>query len=178
MSLRIGIDYGGVLCVHNRGNRDYYNQQVNVGHGASLNMPGALDFLKTLKDKGHELYLISYCGVKLAGKITKEIPDGLFTKLFFTKTKNNKAEVVKHLSCDVMIDDTLTILINIHASCRTKPMLIWFQGDPSFSDKSRTRLRIHTTRTFEETLDQISKVKPSIPLEYPMSEDLLVVPMF
>jgi len=173
MSLRIGIDYGGVLSIHNRGKRDN-----NVGRGSFFNMPGAFEFLKTLKDKGHELYLISYCGPKLAGKITKAIPDGLFTKLFFTKTKNNKAGVVKHLSCDVMIDDTLTVLINIHALCNNKPTLNWFQGDPSFSDKSRTKLCIHATRTFEETINQIAKVKPSSSLDYPMNEDLLVVPIF
>jgi hypothetical protein len=140
-------------------------------------MPGAIEFLRSLKLLGHELYLISYCGLKTAKQIQENINNiipNIFTNIYFVNRKDAKMHVLRHLHCDVMIDDTLTILVGIFQNANAKSdnartvgtgfiskiKLIWFQGDPSFSDTSKTKLPIIITKTFDDILSQIQNTKP------------------
>lgn len=51
MSLRIGIDVGGVLVEYGRRSTE----------GPLINVDNALDVLQEWKEKGYELFIISYC---------------------------------------------------------------------------------------------------------------------
>jgi hypothetical protein len=130
ISLNIGIDFGGVLSVHDKKTTDG-SEHKNV----CIDMPHSFEALKTLKLAGHKLFLISFCGKTRALETQEAILDqapGLFDGMYFVKSKDHKKYMCQHLQCDVMIDDTLSILMSIynHYNDHTIP-LIWFKGDPT-----------------------------------------------
>lgn len=127
-SLKIGIDFGGVLSIHDT------PADTSSGHrSTAINVNGAVETLKKLKSKGHELFLISFCGrsraVETANAIEKQIP-GLFSHLFFVKDKKFKKDLVRALGCDIMIDDTVDIISDVDDQ-KLNCQLIWFTGDPN-----------------------------------------------
>lgn len=109
--LNIGIDFGGVLSIHD-------NMSLNQEHkNTSINMPFAIENLLKLKQDGHKLYLISFCGKKRALEtheaiLNSELKD-VFEKEFYVKNVEYKSIVCKYLDCHVMIDDTSEILESI-----------------------------------------------------------------
>ena len=160
MSLNIGIDFGGVLSVHDEPNADGASHK-----STAINIVDAVDSLKLLKEAGHKLYLNSFCGrrraVETKAAIEKEIPN-IFDGIYFVKSKKYKDDITKFIGCDVMIDDTLDILVNIHHS-KTCSNLFWFQGDPTFSDKRKIPkgTNIIAVDSWKKIVDICSHMKPS-----------------
>lgn len=142
MSLRIGIDVGGVLSQHRAKNTDGSEHQ-----GTSIDMPRCKEFLSKLKQIGHDLYIISFCGKSRAIETIQEIKkithinaDGkeqpIFdddSKLCFVKKKEYKGKACKHFGIDVLIDDTLSLFEYVQKDS-TMTSFIWFQGDPLFEE--------------------------------------------
>lgn len=105
----IGIDFGGVLSVHDRGESEHIN--------TSINMPNAQKALETLQN--HNLYLVSFCGKNRAVETHESLVDTglskLFQKEYYVKDKKFKSDVCKYLGCHFMIDDRIGILDNVKA---------------------------------------------------------------
>lgn len=134
MPLTIGIDFGGVLSIHDRvsDSKALSDTSDEGDHTNTLiNMPKALESLKELKRLGYKLVLISFCGRKRAvetkASIDQVIP-GLFDEIFFTVNRDFKGDVCRKTGCDVMIDDRHDVLMSVR---KTVPniKLFWFGGD-------------------------------------------------
>ena len=98
-------------------------------------MPDALKSLNQLKDAGHKLYLISYCGERRAKETKQSLlrtisRKDLFDGLYFVVRTTHKADVCRYLGCDIMIDDKIKILNNIHRVAPTINLL-WFVSPDS-----------------------------------------------
>jgi hypothetical protein len=135
--LRIGIDFGGVLSRHDIFKHRPHDpatvavEGVAVEHkNVAIDAPGALEALKEWKARGHELYLISFCGRTRAEETRASIErtsPGLFTALYFTRSTSAKADICRHLGCHIMIDDRKDILVELK---RRVPEIkrYWFEG--------------------------------------------------
>jgi hypothetical protein len=128
--LKIAIDFGGVLSKHD----DLYSKQESVvsfdnqmknfktdtkekvsgkqtqeHRNMTIDIPNALEILNMWKDKGHKLYLVSFCGKKRAvgtrESIMKTCP-GLFEELYFVKDIKGKPVICNHIGAHLLIDDT------------------------------------------------------------------------
>ncbi|CAF1105790.1 unnamed protein product [Didymodactylos carnosus] len=158
MTLKIGIDFGGVLSI-----LDKHDEHGGHGHKSTdINIPDALVSLRSLKSKGHELYLISFCGrtraIKTTNSILEMIPD-IFNGLYFVKNKIFKADVCKYLGCDLMIDDTLDVLKQIHLTIPTMN-LCWFQGDPNWRyNKHYENEQIFCSKTWPDVLNSVEEIQ-------------------
>lgn len=113
---RIGVDFGGVLAKHTREGEE--DEKVIKEHkDTHINMPGAVKYLRKLKDKGHHLYIISFCGKKraLEGRAAIE-ENGLsdvFDEQIYINNAYKKGHVVSSFGCNFMIDDRLELLNSI-----------------------------------------------------------------
>jgi hypothetical protein len=158
--LKIGIDYGGVLC-----STGSYIETDDTEYNTEINIEGALLALTDLKLQGHDLYLISFCGRHRAEEtrhiINTRYPN-LFTELYFVTKKSNKAGIIDYLGCDVMIDDRIEILQNIHRHIPST-QCIWFIGDPAFErDQTYTQdFALTITKSWSEVTTCISKLTPT-----------------
>ncbi|UJR21791.1 hypothetical protein I4U23_024866 [Adineta vaga] len=126
--LRIGIDFGGVLCIHDKTRTSEDDEHESV----ELNMPDAMASLIKLKESGHKLYLISYCGERRAREtkrnLLKILPSKtFFDGLYFTQRTSNKLDVCQALGCDIMIEDRLKTLKHIQRTIPTMKFL-WFSS--------------------------------------------------
>lgn len=150
--LKIGIDFGGVLSIHDR------SHTTEAEHKSDeINMPDALNELEKIKSLGHELILISFCGKSRAIKTKESVMktcSKLFDKIIFVKSKDFKVDVCKKYGCDVMIDDTLDILVQIHKFSDI-PNLIWFTGDPSSKEGNTKLPRITEIDSWKEITRKI-----------------------
>ena len=105
---KIGIDFGGVLSIHDNGDAEHKN--------TFMNMPNALSSLEQLKNDGHELYLISFCGKNRAIETHQSIKDNNadhFIEQYYVSDKKNKSQICKKIGCHFMIDDQIPILDNV-----------------------------------------------------------------
>lgn len=102
----IGIDFGGVLSIHDGGDQEHQN--------TSLNMPNALESLEELSKSGHRLLLISFCGYNRAVDTKKCISDAqadkFFTDIYFVKMREDKKYICEKQGCHFMIDDRPNVL--------------------------------------------------------------------
>jgi FMN phosphatase YigB (HAD superfamily) len=161
--LNIGIDFGGVLSIHDS-DHTHDKQHRNL----AINMEGALESLQELKRLGHKLYLISFCGksraIETANSIKSTVPE-IFDGLFFVKNKDYKKHICQHLNCDVMIDDTLPILVDI-AKHTKNIQLVCYTGDPSYNDPANTRINnITLIDSWKDIVEFCSKQSPIQQLE-------------
>jgi hypothetical protein len=156
--LVINIDFGGVLSIHDR------DHNGGEHRNTCINMEDALDALKLLKSKGHLLYLNSFCGKSRAIETQKSIElqctDKIFEDLYFVKSKQFKGIVTDALEADIMIDDTLDILLTIRNKHKC-PILIWFVGDPSFDDTHNAPKGILKVSSWHEILQIVSEIGKS-----------------
>lgn len=111
---KIGIDFGGVLSIHD----SKITNDAGLEHkNTAINMPFAIDNLKKLKEQGHELYIISFCGKSRANEtrtsIEKSGLSDLFTAQYYVKDRSYKNELCQYIGCHFMIDDNAGILDNI-----------------------------------------------------------------
>lgn len=110
----IGVDFGGVLSIHE-------SKSTNVSgsehRNTAITMPFAVDALKKLKKKGHNLYLVSFCGrsraIETRTSMNVSESSKLFNALYFTKSRSYKNELCQFLGCHFMIDDNVHVLDNI-----------------------------------------------------------------
>jgi hypothetical protein len=121
--LNIGIDFGGVLSVHDKKDdkKDIDGQNIIEHKNTSINMPHAIETLLRLKEDGNKLYLISFCGKKRAIEthdaiINSEIKD-IFEREFYVKNIEYKKYICQLVNCDIMIDDTCEILDSVKSFC-------------------------------------------------------------
>lgn len=126
--LKIGIDFGGVLSIYHKNHRSDEDEHQSI----EINMPNAIESLIKLKESGHLLYLISYCGERRAIETKRSIlrtfpKNDLFNGLYFVQRTSDKADVCLSLGCDLMIDDKLKILNNIQSIIPTMKF-IWFSS--------------------------------------------------
>jgi hypothetical protein len=128
-------------------------------------MPGALEALIQLKEQGHQLYLISFCGRRRAAETKQVVLDScpdLFEELYFVENKALKKNICAEIQCDVMIDDTLDILVDIYKSNKNI-QLYWFQP---FEKKGNTNIKkIILVESWPDVLDKItlkSALNPSV----------------
>lgn len=119
----IGIDFGGVLSIH-----DSKRSSLEIGDHINtvIDMPNAMEVLTKLKEAGHTLYLISFCGKNRAietKESLKEFSD-IFEDQFYTKNREYKGFICNYLECDVMIDDRQDVLDSVNKdSFSTKTIL-------------------------------------------------------
>lgn len=102
--MRIGVDYGGVCSVNSIAHED-----AKVDDAPPLDFDGCLDALRKLKQDGHQLFLVSFCGRKRANQVRDYLPrnfPGLFDALFFVRDKKLKDAVCRIEKLDVLIDDS------------------------------------------------------------------------
>lgn len=125
----IGIDFGGVLSIHD-------NNTTNISglehRNTSIDMPFAKNSIKFLKDQGHNLYLISFCGKNRAFETRRSMENNnetqFFNSLYFVKTKPYKNDLCAYLGCHFIIDDNIEILDNIK-KYNSKIITILFDKD-------------------------------------------------
>ena len=118
-TFRIGVDFGGVLSQHDSRVAHHDPSHVNT----AIDMPGAIQHLLALKQDGHLLFLISFCGksraIETKASLEREsLPDGqplasLFQQIFFVKDRKYKKQICEYLNCHFMIDDRADILDHI-----------------------------------------------------------------
>jgi hypothetical protein len=105
----IGIDFGGVLSVHDAEGAEHRNTAINI--------PGGVEALEKLKDAGHDLYLISFCGKSRAVETSNSIESNgcskFFTEQYYVKKKEYKNDICLKLGCHFMVDDRVEILDHI-----------------------------------------------------------------
>jgi dUTPase len=162
--LTIGIDFGGVLSIHDRDHKSDTDAVGAVGEHKNtlLNMPHALSVLEELKPY-HNLVLISFCGQKRAVETYNSLNESvshLFNQMFFTKDKMFKKDVCDAAGCDVMIDDTLAILIDIRKS-NDNITLIWFVDPEEINTDSRNICKKQNILQMDSWLS-IGKLLPTI----------------
>ena len=132
----IGIDFGGVLSVH--------DNKLGAEHrNVSINMPLAVENLLKLKALGHRLYLISFCGRSRAletqtsleqTKLTDSMSCAdVFTDIIFVKDIEYKRYICEYLNCHFMIDDREDIQRHVvQSECKTIPILFGSEKHPDF----------------------------------------------
>jgi hypothetical protein len=154
-SLDIGIDFGGVLSIH-------ASNDVKGGEHRrfDIDMPEAIESLKKLKEQGHRLHLISFCGNKRAQQTAASLKnqcDGLFYSLFFVRNKKFKGAVCKMLGCDIMIDDRPEVLKSVVLDVPTIVPIL-FTGDPSFTDSGNNKCPVNDAASWKEIVELINRL--------------------
>jgi hypothetical protein len=153
MTLKIGIDVGGVLSHKS----DIY-EKVSDEIKEIIDMEFAVCSLKELKEAGHELYIVSFCGKNRAYNTRNQLDrvyPGLFSDMFFVKDKKNKNEILRHKGIDVFIDDTLSVLQNV--TTIPKSHLIHYTEDISAKKLHKFRLCKDVKRTEFDSWDEMCK---------------------
>jgi hypothetical protein len=139
-SLKIGIDFGGVLSIHDHAKQEAPEAGAQGQHkSTAIDMPDGIDVLRQLKADGHRLYLISFAGQTRAKETKKALlesfPD-VFDGMYFPKSKSFKTNICQNLGCDIMIDDIVDLLSDI-SKCEPRMRCLWFQGDPAFPEEEK-----------------------------------------
>lgn len=135
-SFNIGIDFGGVLSPHNI---EICDEHINT----VINMPYAFENLLKLKQLGHKLFIISYCGKNRAIETKKSLEEtmisdtmsyaDLFDRIYFVKYRKYKKDICEYLQCHFMVDDRDDIQEEIiRSESHTIPILFGKESHPSF----------------------------------------------
>jgi hypothetical protein len=128
-SFNIGIDMGGVLSVHDNKNKETINSEHK---NTAINMPYSIESLQLLKEMGHDLFLVSFCGKNRAIDTRNSIKNNnlniLFEQQYYVKSKQFKNDVCKHIGCHFMIDDNEDVLDNVKLN-NDKIITVLFGGN-------------------------------------------------
>lgn len=137
--MRIGIDFGGVLAIHD-GNEEGKRQAAKSSSSKEdgdhvntcINMPKAIWALEQLKTGGHELYIISFCGARRAQETMNSLRQAnllpLFKRVLFTRSREAKGVVCNELAIDAMIDDRDDVLRHVHKITAGETETVLFRG--------------------------------------------------
>ena len=155
MSLRIGVDFGGVCSVH----ADQYESDVDSEE--LINVPGCVEALRSLRANGHSLHLVSYCGARRAAATRAYLePLALFDSLTFVRSRDFKKHACAALGLDVLIDDRLDILATI---APTQPLHFTYEAkfDASLYGKLFTNkgITIFAADSWPRTLEVVRELK-------------------
>src|ERR1041385_8370851 len=94
----IGIDFGGVLSIHDGGNVEHKNSLINI----------PLESIIKLKTIDHNLYIVSFCGLTRAKETKLSIESSAlhnaFTNQYYVKKREHKREICEYTGCHFMID--------------------------------------------------------------------------
>ena len=153
--LKIGIDFGGVLAIHDR---THPRSDEEEHESVEVNMPNAMESLIKLKEAGHQLYLISYCGVRRALQTKRSLlrilpRKDLFDRMYFVERTTYKADVCRALGCDIMIDDRLKILNNIQRQIPTMKCL-WFIS-PDVNGYAPDMIKVESWTDIIKTIEEV-----------------------
>lgn len=124
MTLRLGIDFGGVCS------RDSERYETDTEDDQGINVPGCIEALTELKRQGHHLVLVSFCGKKRADTTRRSKAVGYFHEVYFVKERPSKSQVCHFLGLDAMIDDRSDILAVLRGDKR-KTKTVKFSSHPS-----------------------------------------------
>lgn len=146
MTLRLGIDFGGV-CSRDS---DSYETDADAKDDQAINVPGCIEALTELKRQGHYLVLASFCGKKRADTTRRSKAMGYFHEVYFVKKRPSKSQVCHVLGLDAMIDDRSDVLAVIKGDKR-KTKTVKFSSHPS-DDKTNfvPDYRVDSWREFME----------------------------
>lgn len=132
--MRIGIDFGGVLCVPDVASQQRgLTPRFTCGQGLTpgvtqLDMPHALEALSWLKEQGHSLHLISSRSRESARETFRAMERAgvlpLFDSVNFLSDHQGKGRVCDDLGLDVLIDDRADVLAEVVSTTegRTHPL--------------------------------------------------------
>ncbi len=154
--LKIGVDFGGVLSVYKKRHRSDDDEHQSV----EINIPNAVESLIKLKESGHELYLISYCGERRAIETKRSLlktisRSDLFNGLYFVRRTSHKADVCLALGCDIMIDDKLKNLTNIHHLIPTMKLLWFVSSSDANIIHSPEMIKVESWSDIMKTIDDV-----------------------
>lgn len=177
-SLKIGIDFGGVLSIHDHSKPDATEVGAQGQHkSTAIDMPNGIESLLKLKALGHRLYLISFAGQKRAKETKQALLDTcpkLFDEMYFPKSKSFKTDVCQFLGCDIMIDDIVDLLKDI-SKVEPKMTCLWFQGDPGFPEADPQNPQIHPLGSWTEVIKLVEGLDlKSLSIVQPDSQKNLV----
>ena len=148
---RIGVDFGGVLAKHSTKDEEF--KPVEEHKNTRIDMPGAIENLHKLKKKGHELYIVSFCGKKRAlegiQKVKEEGLEQVFTEQVYIGNPWEKGTVLNKFGCNFMIDDRLDLLDAIKKKA-PKTKTIWF-GQSQYKCENKEHI-------CAETWDDVYKI--------------------
>lgn len=120
--MKIGIDAGGVIFRNDDGETDT-SQTENL-------VPGVIEFIQSLKARGHTVHLVSFCG-KSRERETADAIARLGIPLDFqhyVRDRQLKGRVIRREGIACMIDDRLDVLQCIRKECGPTVKLVLFTG--------------------------------------------------
>lgn len=145
-TFNIAVDFGGVLSVHDSDNAEHKNTCIDV--------PNGIESLEKLKNAGHKLYLVSFCGKKRAKETKESIEtnklDYLFEKQIYVKNTKFKRPICELHNCHFMIDDRTDILgsfVKEESTSQTVPILFGSEDE-----------RFKSAQNWNEVVDIIEQV--------------------
>lgn len=152
MSLRIGIDIGGVCLVDS----ESYESSVTGDEKKVTDdvvVKGCLDALAELKQQGHYLVIVSFCGRKRAENTRQHELSTYFDEAYFVKKRPHKAKICQNRGLDLLIDDRSDIL----ACLDSQTTKVKFGTHPS--DFAVTFKPDHHVQEWAEVLNITKKMK-------------------
>ena len=110
----IGIDIGNVIIGGDHEDRTFFGDQYLTAPAVW----GAFDSIKELVNQGHEIVLISKCGIPVMTKTVSWLQYHDFFEhtgvsidsMYFVKKRPEKAPLAQELQVDIMIDDREDII--------------------------------------------------------------------
>ena len=156
--MKIGIDVGGVLIRHD--GKDQKEDTVFNTEDVRF-FVDCKEVLEELKSKGHELYIISYCGPKREEETIKALKEYGIHRIIpeknwsFVRSRGKKVDSCLQWNIDIMIDDRQDVHQNLFSKI---PNIkgIWFDP-PSNAQYSHRRLVL--AYNWKDILSYFSKIK-------------------
>jgi len=156
MSFVIGIDFGGVLSIHDRTQNNLIDEHTHT----TLNMPNALVSIQKLVDNGHILNLISFCGRTRAYE-TRDSLDNikhLFDKQYYVKNAMDKGKICSMIGAHIMIDDRIDILDSVKLNS-PKTITILFNTATNEGDTCSNSDNHISVKNWDEAFNLIMSLK-------------------
>ena len=111
--MKIAVDFGGVCSAAGGEYEERDEDGVEM-----INVPHCAETIRQLKDLGHRVILVSFCGRRRAVATRDYLEtkmSGLFDQLFFVKKREYKKAICARYGVDVLIDDNADILRSLEA---------------------------------------------------------------
>lgn len=164
MPLKIAVDFGGVCSVHAERYESDETKDLEP-----INVPGTVESLQALRQAGHTLILLSFCGAKRAHTTNAYLLEkhtDLFDMLVFVKKRSSKAAVCKKYGIDVLIDDRVDILTTI---APTQGILFTYEDTLAGKTPPKGPRGMLVASGWQEVLELVPRVKS---LNLPIQPDL------
>lgn len=115
--MHICVDVGGVLII-----KDQYvksNEDTEFGADGPKWMQGWREALIKLKDAGHKLSILSYCGIQRMNDTVEAFNKVNMNEIipkerwYFVRSRELKLPKMKEIKADIIIDDTYKIINHV-----------------------------------------------------------------